>query len=163
MQRLDDDIDPATRALLERYRFDRVEFERLREAVAHGRLNGASNTLRGAVEPPKPDDVTPLPAHHGDDWRSAYETGLASIRRGEVAMAVLNGGMATRFGGVVKGTVIALDSLSFLEWKLAEASRVATRAGGEIPCIVMNSFATDDHTQRFLAERASTVAGMPST
>src|SRR3712207_8661149 len=51
----------------------------------------------------------------------AYDAGVAAIRRGEVAMAVLNGGMATRFGGVVKGIVEAVDGRSFLEWKLREA------------------------------------------
>jgi UTP--glucose-1-phosphate uridylyltransferase len=62
-----------------------------------------------------------------------------------VAVAVLNGGMATRFGGVVKGIVPALGERSFLEIKRAQA--------GPAPFLVMNSFATHVATRAFLDER----------
>jgi UTP--glucose-1-phosphate uridylyltransferase len=64
-----------------------------------------------------------------------------------VAAAVLNGGMATRFGGVVKGLVEAVDGVTFLEWKLRDAE-----AAG-VPTVLMNSFATDESTREFLGER----------
>ena len=35
--------------------------------------------------------------------------------------------MATRFGGVVKGAVEALDNRSFLSWKLGETARLGER------------------------------------
>ena len=68
-----------------------------------------------------------------------------------VAAAVLNGGMATRFGGVVKGLVEAVDGVSFLEWKLRDAE-----AAG-VPTALMNSFATDEATREFLGERDSVI------
>jgi len=58
---------------------------------------------------------------------------------------VLNGGMATRFGGVVKGIVEAVDGRSFLEWKLLDAEHAG------VPMVVMNSFATDEATREFVA------------
>jgi UTP--glucose-1-phosphate uridylyltransferase len=140
-----DQVDPRTQEVLERYRFDANLFEELRAAVADGRLTPEANAVRGTVEPPAETDLAPL----SDDARAA---GLGAIRRGEVAVAVLNGGMATRFGGVVKGVVDAVDGRSFLEWKLREAERAAGAAGGTIPFAVMNSFATDDLTRRFVAE-----------
>ncbi len=76
---------------------------------------------------------------------SARDLGVEALARGEVAVAVLNGGMATRFGGVVKGTVEAVDGRSFLEWKLLDAARAGA------PVVVMNSFATDAATREFVA------------
>ena len=57
---------------------------------------------------------------------------------------VLAGGMATRFGGVVKAGVEALDGRSFLEIKLLDAEAAARSAGARIPVFLMTSFATDD-------------------
>ena len=65
--------------------------------------------------------------------------GEAAIAAGEVAALVLNGGMATRFGGVVKGVVPVVagrPELSFLAVKLA-----GLRAAG-VPVVLVNSFAT---------------------
>ena len=41
--------------------------------------------------------------------------------------------MATRFGGVVKGVVEALDGHSFLSWKLGETARLGEALGVESP------------------------------
>jgi UTP--glucose-1-phosphate uridylyltransferase len=60
---------------------------------------------------------------------------------------VLNGGMATRFGGVVKGLVEAVDGVSFLEWKLRDAESAG------VPTVLMNSFATDEATREFVGDR----------
>lgn len=149
-----DQVDPKTRSILHDYGFDEATFERLRREVAAGTLSERSNVVRGAVEPPPAGAITALPVPGGREHSAAFERGLAAIRRGEVAMAVLNGGMATRFGGAVKGIVEAVDGRSFLEWKLLEAARVAEAAGGAIPCVVMNSFATDDATREFLGSRS---------
>jgi len=146
-------LDAATRELLDRYGFDERLFEHLRARVVAGELSAAANAVRGRVEPARNADLALVPASGGPPYAEALEAGLAALRRGEVAVAVLNGGMATRFGGLVKGVVEAVDGLSFLELKLRETERVATAAGAAIPFAVMNSFATDDATQAFLAAR----------
>jgi UTP--glucose-1-phosphate uridylyltransferase len=147
----DADLDPGTRETLDRYGFDEERFEELRARVRDGSLSPASNVLRGRVEPPAPGDVTPLP-ERGDD-ADARAAGTAALRAGEVALVVLNGGMATRFGGVVKGTVEVLDGRSFLELKLASAAEVGEALGVAIPAAVMTSFATDAATREFVAAR----------
>jgi UTP--glucose-1-phosphate uridylyltransferase len=147
------ELDAATRELLERYGFDERLFEHLRARVATGELSAAANAVRGRVEPPLEEDLVSLPAPGERAYVEAREAGLMALRRGEVAVAVLNGGMATRFGGVVKGVVAAVDGLSFLELKLRETERVAIPARAEIPFAVMNSFATHDATQAFLGAR----------
>ena len=55
--------------------------------------------------------------------------------------------MATRFGGVVKGVVEAVDGKSFLELKLAQTGELARLLDTSVPMAVMNSFATDRATQ----------------
>jgi UTP--glucose-1-phosphate uridylyltransferase len=145
-----DQIDAATRNTLLRYGFDEEQFEHLRRAVADGTLSPEQNLLHGRIEPPVADDITAIPALDDPARRTVYERGAAAIRRGEVAMAVLNGGMATRFGGVVKGVVEAVDGRSFIEWKLLDARRVEHALGGAVPCVVMNSFATEQATQHHL-------------
>ena len=66
------------------------------------------------------------------------------MREGAVGAVILAGGMATRFGGVVKAAVEVLDGQSFLELKLKDIAAVAERAQATIPVYLMTSFATDD-------------------
>ena len=61
--------------------------------------------------------------------------------------------MATRFGGVVKGTVEVLDGRSFLELKLAQIADVAAALETEIPTALMTSFATDEVDPRVRRDR----------
>jgi UTP--glucose-1-phosphate uridylyltransferase len=143
---LPEQLDPRTQEILDRYRFDAAQFVRLQAAVASGHLAPERNVVEGKVEPPAEEDLVRLT----DEARAA---GVEAISRGEVAVAVLNGGMATRFGGLGKGVVEAVDGRSFLEWKMLETDRVARGAGGELPFAVMNSFATDEPTRRFVAEQ----------
>ena len=145
-----DRIDAGTRGVLERYHFDEELFERLRADVAAERLSPQSNLVGGRIEPLGADAFLDL-ADATDEVRDA---GAEAFRRGEVAVAVLNGGMATRFGGVVKGIVDAHGGRSFLEWKALQVDRLARELGAEIPFAVMNSFATDDATRAFVRERA---------
>ena len=125
-------------SIVERYHFDEPLFERLRALVADGTLSEESNYVRGRIEPLPSEALVPLD-------RALVHKGQEAIDRGEVAAAVLNGGMATRFGGLVKGIVEAVDGRSFLEWKLVDAERAG------VPMVVMNSFATDEATREFVS------------
>lgn len=132
--------------ILERYGFDEALFEELRARVASGELSQEANLVRGVLEPLADDELAlenqlaHLPGQAESDFDFAG-----------VAVAVLNGGMATRFGGAVKGLVEAVDGVSFLDWKLRDA-----RAAG-VPVVVMNSFATDKETREHLGDRDDVV------
>ena len=139
-------LDAATRALLERYGFDEDRFADLQRRVAARELSPRSNVVRGRVEPLPDDELAVLPAPEEGRYEEYRALGEAAIRRGEVVAAVLNGGMATRFGGVVKGIVDAYGGRSFLEWKLLDAERSG------VALVVMNSFATDEATRAFVRE-----------
>jgi UTP--glucose-1-phosphate uridylyltransferase len=120
--------------ILERYGFDERLFEELRARVASGELSKESNLVRGELEPLGDDELTQLPEEAEPDFDG-------------VAVAVLNGGMATRFGGEVKGLIEAVDGVSFLDWKLYDAERAG------LPVVVMNSFATDAATRAHVGGR----------
>ena len=81
------------------------------------------------------------------------EAGLDALRRGEVAQVVLAGGMATRFGGVVKAVLTAVDGMSFLEAKLVQTARARARGRDERPVALMTSFATDAAIREHVVER----------
>ena len=138
-----DEVDRDTRAVLTRYGFAAERFEALRARVAAGDLSVASNVVAGVVEPPLEDDLTPLPAPGRPGFEDACAAGLTALREGRVASIVLAGGMATRFGGLVKGVVEAVDGRTFLELKLAETAQLAAALGGTVPMGLMTSFATD--------------------
>ena len=80
-----------------------------------GELGDAQNRIKGKVEPPDEGDLQALPPLGGDVRRALTDRGEEAMRRGEVGAVILAGGMATRFGGVVKAAVEELDGQSFLE------------------------------------------------
>jgi UTP--glucose-1-phosphate uridylyltransferase len=136
-------FDEGTAELLGSFGFDPIQFERLRLEVVSGELSKATNVVTGEVEPPLSAEVSRLPDEGSVESREARDLGLAALRDGRIAQVVLAGGMATRFGGVVKAVVEVLDGRSFLAVSLGETARLATALDTEIPVAVMTSFATD--------------------
>lgn len=146
------DAGEDIRRILADYGFDAGSFDALRTAVRSGALSPTSNVVTAAVEPPQDGDLTGLPEPGADGYDEAHRIGSDALRAGQVASVVLNGGMATRFGGRVKGVVEAVDGRSFLEIKLAQPAELARQLGAAVPCAVMTSFATDAPTRAFLAD-----------
>lgn len=134
-------------AMLERYGFDRGPFLAAAERFFSGALTPKDSLLLGLTPPPPPVSV---PAPEDPTYPGLLERGEAALRAGRVAVVVLNGGMATRFGGVVKGTVPVLDDKCFIAWKAQDAVQTGRRYDTEIPFVLMNSFATDAKTQQII-------------
>jgi UTP--glucose-1-phosphate uridylyltransferase len=147
------EVDRETAVVLERFGFDESQFEALRARVASGELSPESNLVRGTLEPPREDDLTKLPAAGDAAYQPTREAGLDALRRGEVAQVVLAGGMATRFGGVVKAVLTAVDGMSFLEAKLGQTAALEPEDGLAVPVALMTSFATDAAIREHVAER----------
>ncbi len=127
---------------------DRARIEAHARAIATGELSKAANALRGRVEAAGPEHVEAVERIPARERAELERAGREAIARGRVAVAVLNGGMATRFGGDVKGIVEAVGGRTFLEIKLAQARRL-----GPVPFLIMNSFATHARSLEFLAQR----------
>ncbi len=144
-------LDPGTRQVLDRGGFSD---ERLLDWA--GRLLHAgpdANRVRGAVEPPAPGDVVPLPERNSDAGRRLIALGMEAMSRGELALVVLAGGMATRMGGVVKALVDAVPGVTFLDARLAEREHWEARAGAPLPMLLMTSHATAGPIEEALAGR----------
>jgi UTP--glucose-1-phosphate uridylyltransferase len=145
--RIEQELREATRDLPE-VALDRPRIERLAAETAAGLRSAEANRLSESPEPPERGQVEELTALSPDEQAHLRRVGLGALERGEVAVAVLNGGMATRFGGRVKGIVEAVAGRSFLEIKHLQARRY-----GGVPLLVMNSLATHRATLRFLEEK----------
>ena len=146
------DLDSDTRALLERYGFDQIQFSRLRQSFIQGELGPDANRVRGLVEPPTSGDLVKLPAPASAERQALAARGIDALRRGQVGCVILAGGMATRFGGVVKAAVPAIGDRSFLALKLGGVRMMAEQLDARVPAFVMTSFATDTQIRSMLEE-----------
>lgn len=137
---------------LESFGFERDLFEAQREKILSGELSPASNIVEGTLQAPESDAWEELPKKGSDEHEEAIAAAREAISAGQVGALVLNGGMATRFGGVVKGVVEALPGRSFLALKVQNVLSVSREVGGRIPVYLMNSFATDADTRAHFEE-----------
>jgi UTP--glucose-1-phosphate uridylyltransferase len=142
-------IDDEVRRELERFGFDQEQLARF--ATRAGET--ADNFLRGAITAPAAGDVSTLPARGTPEHAALVARGEQAIRDKQVGVVVLAGGMATRFGGVVKAAVPVADGRSFLALKHADVRNEAARLGVAIPTYVMTSFATHDRMREEQLER----------
>jgi galactokinase len=150
----------ASAELLAKYRFDERRFAALQDAVADGSLFPGSTVFKGSVAPPEPEELLSLPLPGSEAWGALEEEGRALLARGEAAVVILAGGMATRFAGaarsgeaLVKGTVEVTDGYSFLTLKIAHVRAVAREVGRDIPIAVMASFATEAGLRKHIEEQ----------
>ena len=144
------------RASVATYAFDSTTFDQLRAKVSSGTLDPSANRLARAPTPlAEPPIDLRVDAQDGTRRQALAERGVEALRAGQVAILVLNGGMATRFGGGAKGVVPVVTGhpkVSFLAIKLAEVVKRTKEIGGAIPVVVMNSFATAPASQAHLEE-----------
>jgi UTP--glucose-1-phosphate uridylyltransferase len=141
--------------LLERVRARGFDPERLKAwAKTVGVDRDRRNRLAGTVEPPRPGDIDTLPPAGSAEYERLAALGSEALSRGEVALCVLAGGMATRMGGVVKALVEALPGRTFLDIRLAENDRLRRISGGKpTPLWLMTSEATNAKIREALGER----------
>jgi len=159
---LDQDLAQLPQTLVERLSARGFDPRRLLEwSALVGQPREARNQLPGTVEPPRPEDVVDLPAPGSPEHLHHQELGRQALERGEVALCVLAGGMATRMGGVVKALVEALPGHTFLEMRLLELDALHRRFGVRPPLWLMTSEATNGPIREALA--AKNVAGEVET
>jgi UTP--glucose-1-phosphate uridylyltransferase len=128
--------------------FDEARFIDLRGRLARGDLDPERNRLS---RPPRPLAAAPRDLRALDpSLRDRLErNGAAAIQAGRIGVVVMNGGMATRFGGGAKGIVPVLPvdpQASFLAVKLGDIARLASA----VPVAVMSSFATHEASEAHL-------------
>lgn len=146
-------LSPTMKASLTHHGFDEARLVTLAETLGAAEPKGDRNLVRGEVTPPREGEILEMPV--GEEGAKCRQMGEEALRRGEVAMCVLAGGMATRMGGVVKAMVEALPGKTFLDLRLAENRAAGERFGTTIPLWLMTSDATDGPIRAALAERGS--------
>ncbi|MFO0678978.1 MAG: UTP--glucose-1-phosphate uridylyltransferase [Polyangiaceae bacterium] len=111
------------------------------------------NRVRGVVRPLPKDAILETKVEGDPDHARVRALGEDALRRGEVALCVLAGGMATRMGGVVKALVEVIDGRHFLDLRLAENRMLRATYGKPVPLWLMTSDATDEPIEEVLRSR----------
>ncbi|MBU2567834.1 MAG: UTP--glucose-1-phosphate uridylyltransferase [Elusimicrobia bacterium] len=134
------------RGYLKKYHFDERQFEELKNNFISGKFSEKDNVIAGRVETPA-DNYFCNTETLGNELQKKYrETGGRAIRQGGLGVVIVNGGMATRFGGIVKGAVEVFDGKTFLQLKIEQVKAVNKRYSVNIPVYIMNSFSTEQAT-----------------
>lgn len=131
--------------ILKKYNYDEKLFENLRKKFLAGEFSDNNNILKVKVEPP---DETKFfnPKKDVSQNENYKNLGSDAIKNGKLGVVIVNGGMATRFGGVVKGIVEVYDGKSFLQLKLEQIKKINQKYNVSIPIYLMNSYATEEVT-----------------
>lgn len=155
----DEGATDTLEALLERYGFDRVQHEQIRQDLRNGRIGLAQNRLpvTAEIRDVEAGDVSDATVGLPDAYR---EAGLKALRQGEAAVVTLAAGIGSRWtqgAGVVKGLhpfcKLAGRHRSFLETHLAKSRRAGRICGTPLPHIITTSYLTHGAIQEWL-ERA---------
>jgi UTP--glucose-1-phosphate uridylyltransferase len=129
-------LDAPIRKELERFGFDEAQLELFAARAA----KRESTVIAGEIAQLEHGESAMLPPSGTPEYDRLATHGKQAFARGEVGVVILAGGMATRFGGVVKAAVEVAGGRSFLAVKVADARRASPRA----PIYVMTSAATHD-------------------
>ncbi len=137
--------------LLARFNFDQARWTEQCERLRAGKLPPESILLRAPISPAQ--GILPVEFDGRGTEQRCRTLGREALAAGAVAVLVLNGGLATRFGGGFKGAVEVFAGKSFLELKAEDVRRVGEDVGKAPPFIIMNSFATAELTRELLRLR----------
>ena len=141
-------VDSATSSSLRAYGLDLKALDEFadRAHIEAPRIPSAALTANSKV--------TVLPCDGTPEREQLTREGLDALAQGRTGFLVLAGGMATRFGGVVKAAVPVLEERSFLELKLSQVRRLCRKfPPADVRLFVMSSFATDAELRVHVAER----------
>jgi UTP--glucose-1-phosphate uridylyltransferase len=143
-----DSLDKKIRTVLDQNGFDSVSFSELVRRLARDGVDPEQNRIESEIALAPESALFQLPIADTGEAERIKSIGCEAIENGHVGVIVLNGGMATRFGGTAKGATTAFASRSFLDLKL---SQVGQASHGKAPIFLMNSLATDQITRDHLA------------
>ncbi|MGM0440966.1 MAG: UTP--glucose-1-phosphate uridylyltransferase [Elusimicrobiota bacterium] len=137
------------REILRKYNYQKDKIEKLIKSYRAGEFNEEDNVIDDQLGYPSSDDFKTLPPRDSKEYKKLDRLGKEAIENGQLGVVVLNGGMATRFGGVVKGVVEVFDGKSFLELKIKDSLRVSDK----IDFYIMNSFSTHEKTRKHFEDK----------
>jgi hypothetical protein len=140
----------SLRTLLDRYGFDRLQHEQIRQDLRSGRIGLAQNRLRATTL------IQDVEVDHVDDRHRA--AGLDALADGRLAVVSLAGGVGTRWtrgAGVVKALSpfcrLRGEYRNFIEVHLAKSLRVSQECGNPLPHVITTSYMTHEAIAAHLA------------
>ncbi len=103
------------------------------------------------IQPVTADQVFELPEETSNRYTELYELGVQEMSK--CAIVKLNGGRATTMGGTIPKCMIPVKKdKSFLDIVMGQIMASNDRYGIEMPLILMNSFFTDDVTEKIVGQ-----------
>lgn len=141
-------VPPEMLAKLNLYRFDPALFAQFAERAPQN----VPQTVTGEILPLQVDDLTVMPSPGTHQYTVFDQLGRDAIKKGKAGVAIIAGGMATRYKGVVKAGAPVADGVTFLAAKVADVRALSP----DIPIYVMTSAATHDAIVRQIAEEGFT-------
>ncbi|MCP3934059.1 MAG: hypothetical protein GY708_01670 [Actinomycetia bacterium] len=136
-------IEAETAELLVEYGFDREMFDSLRSRLAGGGVDPSRNIVTGRVEVPPSSALLRFPASGTDERERLAAIGDDAINAGQVAVVLLAGGMATRFGGGVKALAEVLPGIRFVDTKIRDLEVAGRNSATPVSMVLMTSFQSD--------------------
>lgn len=144
-------LSPATQRRIGRRGFDPERLMRWASEMHLGQE--ARNVLRGEVLAFDVARMAEVPPSDSEEHARLSRIGSEAIARGELAVCVLAGGMATRMGGVVKALVELAPGFTFLDVALFEREHLR-KIHGRAPALwLMTSEPTNGPIRAALGER----------
>lgn len=144
-------LDASVVEMLQRYHFDMETWSKLRARLAAEGCSQDLNVVTGELRAASASDIPRLPPLGTKERLQLECLGASAIAKGQVAVMVLAGGMATRFQGAVKALVPVHNRQTFAELKLQTVAHAAHQYQVAIPMWWMTSFATHEPLERWLA------------
>ncbi len=142
--------------LLGEYGFDEELHQQIRSDLKAGRIGLSQNRLpaNSEIRDVGRDEIRDATCLE----KGAYEKGLLSLRKGELAVVSLAGGAGTRWtkgAGVVKSlnpfVKLSGKHRNFIEAHLAKSRRISTVAGLALPHVFTTGYLTHEAIDSFLA------------
>ncbi len=147
-------LDALSSQMLTHLRQRGFDRDRLLGWASEMHLGQASrNLLRGTLAPVPLSSMAQLPVTDSNEYAWLRRVGEEAIARGELAVCVLAGGMATRMGGVVKALVELAPGFTFLDVALGERRVIREQLGRAPSLWLMTSQPTNGPIRAALKER----------
>lgn len=142
--------------------FDPIQHAQLRDDLQRGRIGLARNRLPVATDITDVEDADLTFVREGATPPDVIQAGTEALRRGEVAVVTLAGGVGSRWttgAGVVKAinpfVLLAGRHRSFLELHLAKTRKAQSQFAAVFPHVVTTSYLTHEAIERHLQRSAN--------
>jgi Xaa-Pro aminopeptidase len=132
---------------------DAAQFQALVTQLRQESERKAPSAPAAEPQPLTSADLQPMPQPGTALHDECLRLGEEALRRGEVAVTLVVGGAATRFGGAVKALVPLLGERTILDIRFEDFHQVGRRYGTVVPVVLMTSALTHDDIEAYVTQK----------